>query len=123
MIEIEFLKTVLLESTPTTLDNKNPPLKVKLSLYLLSAIFLIYSPSFVAFTLTLYRFSSVNTTISCFLRNMKRECIHRKSFRNQAELRLCCFEYINRYNTKRPHSSLGNYTPDEIKTFYMERQE
>ena len=27
--------------------------------------------------------------------------------------RLCCFEYINRYNSKRPHSSLGDYTPVE----------
>ena len=43
--------------------------------------------------------------------------------RKQEELRLCCFEYINRYNSKRPHSSLGDYTPDEIEELYMERQE
>ncbi len=34
--------------------------------------------------------------------HMKRECIDRKSFRNQEELGLRCFEYLNRYNTKRP---------------------
>ena len=64
-----------------------------------------------------------NACMESFFRHMKRECINRKSFRNQDELRLCCFEYINRYNSKRPHSSLGDYTPDEIEQFYMERQE
>ncbi|SFE65843.1 Integrase core domain-containing protein, partial [Peptostreptococcaceae bacterium pGA-8] len=64
-----------------------------------------------------------NACCESFFRHMKRECINRKAFRNQGELRLCCFEYINRYNTKRPHSSLGDYTPDEIEQFYMERQE
>ncbi len=64
-----------------------------------------------------------NACCESFFRHMKRECINRKSFRNQDELRLCCFEYINRYNTKRPHSSLGDYTPNEIEEFYLERQE
>ncbi|WP_169308504.1 IS3 family transposase [Filifactor alocis] len=64
-----------------------------------------------------------NACMESFFHHMKRECINRKSFRNQDELRLCCFEYINRYNSKRPHSSLGDYTPDEIEQFYMERQE
>ena len=64
-----------------------------------------------------------NACMESFFRHMKRECINRKSFRNQDELRLCCFEYINRYNSKRPHSSLGDYTPNEIEQFYMERQE
>ncbi len=63
-----------------------------------------------------------NACCESFFRHMKRECINRKSFRNQEDLRLSCFEYINRYNTKRPHSSLGDYTPDEIEAFYMERQ-
>ena len=64
-----------------------------------------------------------NAFCESFFRHMKRECINRKSLRNQNELRLCCFEYINRYNSKRPHSSLGDYTPDEIEQFYMERQQ
>ena len=64
-----------------------------------------------------------NACTDSFFLHMKRECINRKSFRNQDELRLCCFEYINRYNSKLPHSSLGDYTPDEIEQFYMERQE
>ena len=64
-----------------------------------------------------------NACCESFFRHMKRECIDRKSYRSQNELRLCCFEYINRYNSKRPHSSIGDYTPDEIEAFYMERQE
>ena len=63
-----------------------------------------------------------NACCESFFRHMKRECINRKSYRNQDELRLTCFEYIQRYTTKRPHSSKGDYTPDEIETFYMERQ-
>ena len=43
-----------------------------------------------------------NTCCESFFRHMKRECINRKTFHNQEGLRLCCFEYINRYNTKRP---------------------
>ncbi len=53
---------------------------------------------------------------------MKRECINRKSFRTLDELRLCCFKYINRYNSKRLHSTLDNYTPDEIEEFFIEGQ-
>jgi ISSag5, transposase orfB len=64
-----------------------------------------------------------NACCKSFFRHMKRECINRKSFHNQGELRLYCFEYINRYNSKRPHSSLGDYTPNEIEQFYTERQE
>ena len=51
-----------------------------------------------------------NAYLESFFHHMKRECIDRKSFRNQDDLRLCCFEYINRYHSKRPHSSLGDYT-------------
>ena len=63
-----------------------------------------------------------NACCESFFRHMKRECINRRSFRNQEALRLTCFEYIQRYNTKRPHNSMGGYTPDEIETIYMERQ-
>ncbi|HFI0811366.1 TPA: IS3 family transposase, partial [Streptococcus suis] len=38
-------------------------------------------------------------------------------------LYLCCFEYINRYNSKRPHNSLGGYTPNEIEDIYINIQE
>ena len=55
-------------------------------------------------------------------RHMKRECLNRKIFHNQEELRIACFEHIQRYNSKRPHSSLGEYAPDEIKHFYLEKQ-
>ena len=64
-----------------------------------------------------------NAYLESFFHHMRRECIDRKSFRNQDDLRLCCFEYINRYHSKRPHSSLGDYTLNEIEEFYMERQE
>ena len=64
-----------------------------------------------------------NACCESFFHHMKRECLNRRSFRNQSELRLCCFEYINRYNSKRPHSSLGDYTPDEMEALYLERQE
>ena len=56
-----------------------------------------------------------NACYESFFRHMKRECIKRKSFRNQGELRLCRFEYISRYNSKRPNSSLGDYAPNGIE--------
>ena len=64
-----------------------------------------------------------NACCESFFRHMKRECLDRKTFHNQEELRLACFEYIQRYNNKRPHNSLEGYTPNEIEDFYMERQE
>ena len=36
-----------------------------------------------------------NACCESFFRHMKRECIDRKSYLNQNELRLCCFEHIN----------------------------
>ena len=36
---------------------------------------------------------------------------------HQKNVCLCCFEYINRYNSKCPRSSLGDYTPDEREAF------
>ncbi len=63
-----------------------------------------------------------NAVCESFFRHMKRECINRKCFHNQDELRLTCFEYISRYNTKRPHNSMGGYTPEEIEEFYIERK-
>lgn len=63
-----------------------------------------------------------NAVCESFFRPMKRKCISRRSFRNQEVLRLTRFEYIQRYNSRRPHNSLGDYTPDEVEAFYMERQ-
>ena len=62
-----------------------------------------------------------NACCESFFKHMKRECINRKSYKNQDELRLTCFDYIHRYNSKRPHLSLDGFTPDEIEALYMEK--
>ena len=63
-----------------------------------------------------------NACCESFFLHMKRECLGREKFRNQDELRLSFFAYIQRYNTKRPHGSPRDYKPDEIEAFYLERQ-
>lgn len=67
------------------------------------------------------RYPYDNACCESFFHHMKRECINRKSFRSLDELRLCCFEYINRYNSKRPHRAVGDYTPNEVEELYMQK--
>jgi len=63
-----------------------------------------------------------NACCESFFKQMKRECLNRKTFYTQDELRLTCFEYIEMYNSKRPHISLGYLTPNEVERLYAERQ-
>lgn len=59
-----------------------------------------------------------NACCESFFKQMKRECLNRKTFHNKEEFRLTCFEYIERYNAKRPHASLGYLTPNEAEDNY-----
>lgn len=52
---------------------------------------------------------------------MKAEHIQRNSYKNIKQLYYSCFEYIQRYNKKRPHGTLGYLTPDEFEQNYEER--
>ena len=56
-----------------------------------------------------------NACCESFFKQMKREELNRRTFHSLEEFRLSCFKYIERYNNRRPHSSLGNLTPTEAE--------
>lgn len=54
--------------------------------------------------------------------SLKRELVHRRRFATRAEARQAIFAWINRYNTRRRHSSLGYIPPCEWETIYHQPQ-
>ncbi len=61
-----------------------------------------------------------NACLESFFKQMKRECLNLFTFHSIHDFKLTCFEFIERYNSKRPHSSMGYLTPNEVETFYLE---
>ena len=55
-----------------------------------------------------------NVMIERFWRSIKYEDIYLKSYENAWELEKGISEYMIRYNSDRPHQSLGEVTPDEV---------
>jgi len=55
-----------------------------------------------------------NIAIKRFWRTLKYEDIYPKSYNTIKEARDCINKYINNYNSKRLHSSIGYKTPDEV---------
>jgi len=62
-----------------------------------------------------------NACCESFFKHMKRECLNRFTFHNFSDFRLTCFEYIERYNSKRPHTSMDYLTPNEVEAFYWQK--
>ena len=54
--------------------------------------------------------------------SLKRELIHRYVFPDRAAARRAIFAWINRYNTRRRHSSLGYITPVDWENQYRQPQ-
>lgn len=52
-----------------------------------------------------------NAVAEWFFSSMKRELVHRYRFEDRAGARRAIFAWINRYNTRRLHSSLGHRSP------------
>ena len=52
-----------------------------------------------------------NSVAESFFTSLKREAISRYRFEDRAGARRTVFTWINRYNTKRLHSSLGYRSP------------
>lgn len=63
-----------------------------------------------------------NACCESFFKQMKREEINRRKYHSLKELYLSCFEYIERYNSKRPHGSLNYLTPNKVEELYWARQ-
>jgi transposase InsO family protein len=54
-----------------------------------------------------------NAVAESFFKTIKHECLYRYKFKSFLQLNHCIDDYINWYNTKRIHSSLGYLTPLE----------
>jgi putative transposase len=55
-----------------------------------------------------------NICIERFWRSIKYEEIYLNDYKSITELRYSINQYIEKYNSRRLHSSIGNKTPDEI---------
>lgn len=56
-----------------------------------------------------------NAVAESFFKTIKYECLNRHNFNNNKQLYCCIEHYIQWYNTKRIHSSLGYLTPLEME--------
>lgn len=54
--------------------------------------------------------------------SLKRELVHRYRFATRADARRAIFVWINRYNTRRRHSTLGYITPTQWEDLYNHTQ-
>jgi len=59
-----------------------------------------------------------NAVAEAFFKYLKLEQTNRRSYTNINELELSIFEYINYYNSKRPHSSNNYLTPNAMEDNY-----
>jgi transposase InsO family protein len=63
-----------------------------------------------------------NSVAEAFWSSLKRELVHRYRFPDRATARRAIFAWINRYNTRRLHSSLGYLPPVTWETRYRQHQ-
>ena len=61
-----------------------------------------------------------NAVMESFFSSMKRESLYRREYSSEANFRQDVFQYIDFYNTKRPHSSLKQKTPAQFEQAYYE---
>lgn len=63
-----------------------------------------------------------NAPMESFFGSLKTEEIHRYHYHGISDLSASLREYLNFYNHKRPHSSIGNQTPDQAEETYYKKQ-
>ena len=59
-----------------------------------------------------------NAVNESFFKSMKTEELYRYKFRSEREFRKAVADYIERYNSQRPHTYLGYLTPDRYEQLY-----
>lgn len=59
-----------------------------------------------------------NAVIESFFKSMKTEELYRYKFKSEREFRKAVADYIEKYNTQRPHTYLGYLTPDRYEQLY-----
>lgn len=63
-----------------------------------------------------------NAAMESFFSHLKTEEIHRYTYRSADELLAAIKEYIHFHNHQRPHSSIGNLTPEQVEQQYQARK-
>ena len=63
-----------------------------------------------------------NSVCESFFGGMKREELYRTNYKSEKELQQSIKNYIEFYNTKRPHTLLRYRTPDKTATDFLSRQ-
>lgn len=63
-----------------------------------------------------------NAVIESFFSSMKREELYRREYRSEAAFRQGVSQYMEFYNTKRPHSALNHKTPAQFEQAYYEKR-
>lgn len=62
-----------------------------------------------------------NSVVESFFASMKREELYRRKYKSEKELRDAIYEYIEFYNSKRPHSSNNYKTPTSKESEYLSK--
>ena len=64
-----------------------------------------------------------NAVSEAFFSSMKKEELYRTNYKSEREFRKSVDEYIEFYNSKRPHTTLAYKTPDRFETQYEAKKE
>jgi transposase InsO family protein len=64
-----------------------------------------------------------NSVMESFFKSMKTEKLYRTKFRSEREISMAVKDYINYYNTNRPHSMLNYQTPNAYENKYFSKQQ
>lgn len=56
-----------------------------------------------------------NAVMESFFGTLKKDELYRRIYRSERELKECLFNYIDHYNSERPHEKLRNKTPDQVE--------
>ncbi len=63
-----------------------------------------------------------SAVMESFFSSMKREALYRREYSSEAAFRKGVFQYIEFYNTMRPHSTLKQQTPAQFEQAYYTQQ-
>ena len=59
-----------------------------------------------------------NAMMESFFSTLKKEELYRTNYRSVRDFKESLSKYIDMYNNSRPHSALGNKSPNSIETAY-----
>lgn len=63
-----------------------------------------------------------NSIIEAFFKSLKSEKLYRIQFRSERELKEAVKEYVEHYNSRRPHEFLNYRSPDAYEKNYFKKQ-